>query len=139
MIIIRPGASYCKSSYLLRRMFFIISIFFLFFFMFLYSLSAVHIYDLYHIHITSLSSYNGYKLNSLLTCFQQGFIPQLVEHCTSIVEVMDPFGVSELFFGLSLQLLKLLRNGKITFTSTIFSLCYFKLPCHRQFIVWKVL
>ena len=35
-----------------------------------YSLSAVHICDLYHIHIIPLSSYNGYKLNSLLTCFQ---------------------------------------------------------------------
>ena len=38
---------------------------------------------LYHIHIMSFSSYNGDKLkNLLLTCFQQGFIAQLVEHHT---------------------------------------------------------
>ena len=30
----------------------------------------------------SASSYNGYKLNSHLTCFQWGFIAQLVEHRT---------------------------------------------------------
>ena len=29
-------------------------------------------------HIISFSSYNGYKLNSHLTCFQRGFIAQLV-------------------------------------------------------------
>ena len=34
-------------------------------------------------HIISLSSYNGHKLNSLLTCFQKGFIAQLLEHCTT--------------------------------------------------------
>ena len=35
-----------------------------------YSLSAVHSYDLYHTHIMSFSSYNRYKLNSHLSCFQ---------------------------------------------------------------------
>ena len=34
------------------------------------------------------SPYNGYKLNSLLTYFQRGFIAQLVEHHTGITEVM---------------------------------------------------
>ena len=29
-----------------------------------------------------------FKLNSLLTCFQQGFMAQLVEHRTGIMEVM---------------------------------------------------
>ena len=38
---------------------------------------AVH--DLYHMHILTLSSYNGYRLNSLLTSYQQGFMAQLVE------------------------------------------------------------
>ena len=33
----------------------------------LYSLSAVHSYDLYHVHTMSFSSYNGHKLNSHLT------------------------------------------------------------------------
>ena len=39
--------------------------------------STVHTYDLYQIHI-SLSSHNRYKLNSLLTYYQQGFIAQLL-------------------------------------------------------------
>ena len=43
-----------------------------------YSLSVVHIYDLYHVHIISVSSYNRYKLYSLLTCFQWVVIAQLV-------------------------------------------------------------
>ena len=70
----------------------------------LHSLSAVHSYDLYHTHIISFSSYKGYKLNSHLTCFQRGFIAQLVEHHTGIVEVMgsNPLGASELFPGLYL-------------------------------------
>ena len=38
-------------------------------------------------HIISLSSNNGYKLSSLLACFQQGFT-QLIEHRTGIAEVM---------------------------------------------------
>ena len=64
----------------------------------LYSLSAVHSYDLYHIHM-SFSSYNGSKLNLHLTCFQRGFIAQTVEHRTGIAEAMDsnPVGVSEYF------------------------------------------
>ena len=62
--------------------------------------SAVHSYDLYHIHLTSFSLYNGYKLNSHLTCFQRGFIAQLVEHRTIIAEIMgwNPVGASEYFF-----------------------------------------
>ena len=53
------------------------------------------------IHIISLSSYNGYKLNSLLTCFQRGFIAQLVEHRTGIAEVMgsNPVEASYFFLG----------------------------------------
>ena len=60
-------------------------------------------------HIISFSSYNGYKLNLLLTCFQLGFIAQLVGHHTAVVEVTDsnPVEASECFSGLSLQLLKL--------------------------------
>ena len=47
------------------------------------------------IYISSqLFSYNGYKLNSHLTCFQRGFVAQLVEHRTGIAEVMgsNPVG-----------------------------------------------
>ena len=68
----------------------------------LYYLTAVHSYDLYHIHIMSFSSYNGYKLNSHLTCFQRGFIAQLVEHRTGIVEVMgsNPVGAENFFWAL---------------------------------------
>ena len=38
--------------------------------------------------ITMISSYNGYKLNSRLTCFQRSFIAQSIEHHTGIVEVI---------------------------------------------------
>ena len=54
------------------------------------------------IHMYTLSHYlHGYKLNSLLTYFQQGFIAQLVEHCTDIAEVMssNPFEASVFFLG----------------------------------------
>ena len=59
-------------------------------------------------HIISVSSYNGYKLNSLLTCFQHRFIVQSVERRTGIAEVMgsNPVEASEFWGGLSLQLLK---------------------------------
>ena len=50
--------------------------------------SALRENYLYRMYIISLSSYNGYKLNSLLTCFQQGFVAQLVEHRTGIAEVV---------------------------------------------------
>ena len=51
-------------------------------------------------------SYNGYKLNSHLTCFRLGFMAQSVEHCASIVEVMgsNPVGASEFVSGLYLFL-----------------------------------
>ena len=57
-------------------------------------------------------SYNGYKLNSQLTCSRGGFIAQSVEHCTGITEVMglNPVEASEFFSGLCLYLLKLLHN-----------------------------
>ena len=59
------------------------------------------VYDLYQIHFMSFSSYNGYKLNSHLTCFQQGFIAQSVEHRTGIAEGMgsNPIGASEFLLG----------------------------------------
>ena len=57
---------------------------------------------IYIICIISLSSYNGYKLNSHLTCFQWGFIAQLLEHHTGITEVM---GSNPFCSELSLQLL----------------------------------
>ena len=64
-------------------------------------MKVVYMYDLYHMHSISLSLYNGYKLNSYLTCFHQGFIAQLAEHHTSIVEVMglNPVGASEFFLS----------------------------------------
>ena len=60
-----------------------------------------HRHHHHHIHFTSFSSYNDYKLNLYLTCFQWGFIAQLVEHRTGITEVMgsNPIGASEFFLG----------------------------------------
>ena len=47
---------------------------------------AQKIFSVIFILYTSFPSYNRYKLS--LTCFQRGFIAQLVEHLTSIVKVM---------------------------------------------------
>ena len=59
------------------------------------NVSHDHVF-IYHIHIMSFSSYNGYKLNLHLTCFQRGFIAQR-EHRPGIAEVMvsNPVGASE--------------------------------------------
>ena len=53
-------------------------------------------------HFISFSSYNGYKLNSHLTCFRRGFIAQLVEHRTGIAEVMgsNPLKCQNFFWAL---------------------------------------
>ena len=86
-----------------------------------YSSSSVHSYDLclYHIHFTSFSSYNGYKLNSHLTCFRRGFTAQSVEHRTGTAEVMgsNPVGASEFFLGLICNYLSYFTTAKISFTS----------------------
>ena len=56
-----------------------------------YSLSAIHSYDIYCIHITPFSSYNGYKLNSHLTCFR--FITQSVDRAMG----SNPIGASDFY------------------------------------------
>ena len=73
-----------------------------------------HHHHHHHIHFTSFSSYNDYKLNLYLTCFQWGFIAQLVEHRTGITEVMgsNPIGASEFFLGFICNWLNVLRNCK---------------------------
>ena len=50
------------------------------------------------------SPFNATNMNTQCVCltgFQQGFIAQLVEHCTGIAEVMgaNPIGASEFFLG----------------------------------------
>ena len=57
------------------------------------SLSTVHSYDLYHIHRHCDTSCAN-RLNSHLTCFQWGFIAQLVGVMGS-----NPVGASEFFLG----------------------------------------
>ena len=58
------------------------------------------------------------KLNSHLTCFQWGFIAQLVEHRTGITEVMgsNPIGASEFFLGFICNCLSYYITAWITFT-----------------------
>ena len=87
-----------------------------------YSLSVVHIYDLYHMHTISLSSYDEYKLNSLLTCFQRGFIAPLVEHRTGIAEVMgsNPVEASDFFLGFICNCLSYFITARITFTCILY-------------------
>ena len=89
-----------------------------------YSLSAVRTCDLWHIHI-SLSSYNGYKLNSLLTYYQQGFIAQLLEHRIGIAEVM---GSNPVFLGFLCNCFSCFITARITFTSVLCS----------QYIMWSI-
>ena len=76
-------------------------------------------YDFYHILFTSFSSYNGYKLNSQLTYYRQGFIAQSVEHRTGIVEVMgsNPVEASELFLGFICNCLSYSITANISSTS----------------------
>ena len=84
-----------------------------------YSLSAsIYIWYVSYTYLT-VFRYKGYKLNSLLTCFQQGFIAQLVEHCTGIAEVMgsNPVEASEFFLGI--------LSARITFTHISFLLIHF--------------
>ena len=70
----------------------------------------------YKLHI--ILSYNRYKLNSQLTCSRGGFIAQLVEHRTSIAEVMgsNPIGASDFFLGFLCTCLSYFTTAKITFT-----------------------
>ena len=67
-------------------------------------------------------SYNGYKLNSHLTCFQRGFKAQLVEHSTSIAELMgsNPIEASDFFLGFVYNCLSCFTTATITFTYILF-------------------
>ena len=60
------------------------------------------------LHIT-----DGYKLNSHLTCFQRGFIAQLVEHHTGIMEVVGSI------LGFICNCLSYYLTVRITFTCSI--------------------
>ena len=57
-----------------------------------------------------------------MPCFRQGFIAQLVEHCTSIVEVVgsNPIGDSEFFWALFCICLSYFTTVKISFTSILY-------------------
>ena len=82
----------------------------------------MHSYDLYHIHIMSFSSYNGYKLNSHLTCFQRGFIAQLVEHRVWIL--LKPQNFFWAFFATALVASQLRGSLSLVFSCSIgYSLC----------------
>ena len=53
-----------------------------------------------------------------MTCFQRGFIAQLVKHRTGIAEVMgsNPVGASEFFLGFICNCLSDFITVKISFT-----------------------
>ena len=94
-------------------------------------LSTVHIYDLYHMHIISLSSYNGYKLNSLLTCFQQGFIAQLVQHRYRRGHGSEShWSLRYFFLGFLCNCWSWFITAKITFTSILQNIIKQSLICH---------
>ena len=68
-------------------------------------------------HFTSFSAYNGYKLNSHLTCFRRGFIAQSVDHRTGIAEVMG--------LGFICNCLSYFTTAKISFTSNLCNANYY--------------
>ena len=78
-------------------------------------------------YVISLSLiYNGYiKLNLLFTCFQRGFIAQLIQHHTSIVVVTDSVEAFFFFLGLLCNCLKLLHNYEdhVHFTTCVVNPC----------------
>ena len=85
------------------------------------SMTAVQIYELFHIYTYIISLLTGrYELNKLTSLPMCGFIAQLVEHRTGIVEVTGSNPVEALIFfqASSFQLLKLedsLRESFFTF------------------------
>ena len=89
------------------------------------SLSAVHSYDLYHIHITSFSSYNRYKLKLHLTCFQQGFISSIgrASHWYCGGHGFKSVGASEFFLGFICNCLSYFIPARITFPHSLYLKC----------------
>ena len=89
-----------------------------------------------HVHITPFSSYNGYKWNLHLTCFQQGFIAQLVEHQTSITEVMgsNPVEASKKNSGLSWNCFSCFTTARITFTIILYLHLHYKYDLHHIYM-----
>ena len=71
-----------------------------------------------HIIISPFSSYDWYKLNSYWTCFQQGFIAQLVELTRSWVQI--PLRPQIFFLGFLCNCLSCFTTAKITFTSIVY-------------------
>ena len=61
------------------------------------STTAVHIYELFRIYIISFLT-GGYELNKLTSLPMNGFIAQLVEHRTGIMEVTGSNPVEALIF-----------------------------------------
>ena len=64
------------------------------------------------------SLYNGYRLYSLLTYCQRGFIAQLVDRCAGIAEVMglNLVDASEFFLGFICNCFSCFINARVTFT-----------------------
>ena len=69
----------------------------------LWSTTAVQIYELFHIYFSSFHSSRENELNKLTSLPVCGFIAQLVEHRTGIVEVTGSNPVEALIFFLLLS------------------------------------
>ena len=61
-------------------------------------------------------------MHIILICFERGFIAQLVEHRTGVVEVMGSTSVeaSDFFLGFLCNCLSCFTTAKITFTSILY-------------------
>ena len=68
-----------------------------------------------------------------MTCYQRGFIAQLVEHCTGIMEVMGSnfIGASAFFLGFICNCLSYFTTAKISYTSTFPS-------CNASLILFRL-
>ena len=105
---------------------------------------ASHNVDLRHRHnfqhIRNSDS-NGYKLNSHLTCFQQGFVAQSVEHRTGIVEVMgsNPVGASELFLCFICNSLSYFITARITFSCILYPQCTHVILSYTHLVIFETL
>ena len=89
----------------------------------LWSITAVQMYELFHIYFTSFHSSRENELNKLTSLPMYGFIAQLVEHRTGIAEVTGSNPVEALIFfqASSFQLLKLENLLRWSFFTLIYN------------------
>ena len=94
---------------------------------------CMYVCNSFNMH-TSFPLYNRYKLNSHLTCSQQGFIAQLVERRTGIAYVMgsNPVETSEMFLDILCNCFSCFITVIITFISFSYH------SAHNYIVIYKL-